>query len=54
MSEPRPPAAAVYSYSGWYDGAYQHAAIERCMTLENPKKLPLGSWKPDDLLRQAD
>jgi putative CocE/NonD family hydrolase len=37
--------AAVYSYSGWYDGAYQHAAIKRYMTLESPKKLTVGPWE---------
>jgi putative CocE/NonD family hydrolase len=37
--------AAVYSYSGWYDGAYQHAAIKRHMTLHNPSKLTLGPWE---------
>jgi putative CocE/NonD family hydrolase len=37
--------AAVYCYSGWYDGAYQHAAIKRYMTLSNPKKLIIGPWE---------
>ena len=37
--------AAVYSYSGWYDGAYQHAAIKRYMTLRNPGKLTVGPWE---------
>jgi putative CocE/NonD family hydrolase len=37
--------AAVYSYSGWYDGAYQHSAIKRHMTLESPKKLTIGPWE---------
>jgi hypothetical protein len=36
--------AAVYCYSGWYDGAYQHAAIKRYLTLTNPKKLIIGPW----------
>jgi putative CocE/NonD family hydrolase len=36
--------AAVYSYSGWYDGAYQHAAIKRYMTLANPGRLTIGPW----------
>jgi putative CocE/NonD family hydrolase len=37
--------AAVYCYSGWYDGAYQHAAIKRYMTISNPKKLTIGPWE---------
>jgi len=36
--------AAVYSFSGWFDGAYQHAAIKRFMSLENPCKLTIGPW----------
>lgn len=36
--------AAVYSYSGWFDGAYQHAAIKRYLTLTNPEKLTIGPW----------
>lgn len=35
----------VYSYSGWFDGAYQHAAIRRFLTLSHPSnKLILGPW----------
>jgi len=34
----------VYNYSGWYDGAYQHAAIKNYMTINNPKKLIIGPW----------
>jgi putative CocE/NonD family hydrolase len=38
--------AAVYSWSGWYDGAYQNAATKRHMTLTNPKnRLILGPWE---------
>ena len=37
--------AAVYNYSGWYDGAYQHAAIKRHLTISNPKKLTIGPWE---------
>lgn len=38
--------AAVYSYSGWLDGAYQHAAIKRHLNLNNPhNKLILGPWE---------
>jgi uncharacterized protein len=38
---------AVYSYSGWHDGAYQHAAIKRHNNLHrNPdNKLILGPWE---------
>lgn len=37
--------AAVYSYSGWFDGAYAHAAIRRHLTLRNPdNKLIIGPW----------
>jgi putative CocE/NonD family hydrolase len=37
--------AAIYSYSGWFDGAYQHSAINRHRTLKNPaNKLILGPW----------
>ena len=37
--------AAIYSYTGWFDGAYQHAAIRRHLTLKNPSnKLIIGPW----------
>lgn len=38
---------AVYSYSGWHDGAYQHAAIKRHNNLPtNPhNRLILGPWE---------
>jgi len=37
--------AAIYSYSGWFDGGYQHAAIRRHLTIKNPgNKLILGPW----------
>jgi len=37
--------AAVFSYSGWLDGAYAHAAIKRFRTLSNPgQRLLLGPW----------
>ena len=36
--------AAVYSFSGWFDGAYQHSAIKRFMALEIPQKLTIGPW----------
>lgn len=35
----------IYSYSGWFDGAYQHAAIKRYLTIRNPgSKLVIGPW----------
>ncbi len=37
---------AVYSISGWFDGDYQHAAVKRFLTLQNPSnKLLLGPWE---------
>ncbi len=37
--------AAIYSYSGWLDGGYQHGAIRRHLTLTNPgNKLIIGPW----------
>lgn len=36
---------ATFSISGWFDGAYQHAAIKRHLTLSKPgDKLLLGPW----------
>jgi len=37
---------AVYSYTGWWDGSYQHAGIKRHINLDNPKnKLIIGPWE---------
>ncbi len=37
--------AAIYSYSGWFDGAYPRAAIHRFRTLDNPgSRLVIGPW----------
>ncbi len=37
--------AAIYSYSGWFDGGYALAAIKRHLHHHNPKnKLILGPW----------
>ena len=37
--------AAIYSYSGWFDGGYQLAAIRRHLTYHNSSnKLILGPW----------
>ncbi len=35
--------AAMYSYTGWFDGGYQHAAIRRHLTNPN-NKLIIGPW----------
>ena len=38
--------AAVYNWSGWFDGSYNNAAVKRYLTLTNPKnKLILGPWE---------
>jgi putative CocE/NonD family hydrolase len=35
----------IYSYSGWYDGGYQHAAIKRFLTYNRPgDRLIVGPW----------
>jgi len=44
LDEIEASGAAIYYYSGWWDGAYPHAAIKKYMTLHNPKKLTLGPW----------
>ncbi|MBD9329208.1 CocE/NonD family hydrolase, partial [Mycobacterium tuberculosis] len=37
--------AAIYSYSGWFDGGYAHAAIKRFLTVSTPgSHLILGPW----------
>ncbi len=37
--------AAIYSYSGWYDGGYPRAAINRFLTVRKPgSRLVLGPW----------
>lgn len=36
--------AAIYSYSGWYDGPYTGATVNRYLNISNPKKLLLGPW----------
>jgi uncharacterized protein len=37
--------AAVYSISGWFDGAYAHSAVKRFLTLPDPgSKILLGPW----------
>lgn len=38
--------AAIYSWSGWFDGSYNNAAVKRHLTLTNPlNKLILGPWE---------
>ncbi len=38
--------AAIYCYSGWFDGDYQHAAVKRFLNLTNPNsKLIIGPWE---------
>jgi len=35
----------IYSYSGWFDGAYQTSAINRFLTVKNPgSRLIIGPW----------
>lgn len=41
--------AAIYSYSGWWDVAFQYAAIKRYLTLNNPgSRLIIGPWEHGD------
>jgi len=38
--------AAIYNWSGWFDGSYNDAAVKRYLTLTNPEnKLILGPWE---------
>jgi len=38
--------AAIYCYSGWFDGAYQYATIRKFLNYDNPKnKLTIGPWE---------
>jgi len=37
--------AAIYSYSGWYDGGYPRSAIQRFLTVRNRgSRLVIGPW----------
>ena len=36
--------AAIYSYSGWYDGSYTAPSTYRYLTVSNCKKLIIGPW----------
>lgn len=37
--------AAIYSYAGWYDGAFPNAAVKRFMNIKTPgSRLILGPW----------
>jgi len=41
----RQSGTAVYNYSGWFDGACGHSAINRYLTVGNPgSRLTLGPW----------
>ncbi|MFC2165689.1 CocE/NonD family hydrolase, partial [Acidobacteriota bacterium] len=41
----RETGVPMYSYSGWFDGAYPHSAIKRHITIQNSgSKLVLGPW----------
>lgn len=41
----RASGAAIYSYSGWRDGAYPHAAVKRHLTVPSPGgRLTIGPW----------
>jgi len=38
--------AAIYLYSGWFDGSYQYASIRKFLNYTNPKnKLTIGPWE---------
>lgn len=37
--------AAIYGFSGWFDGGYAHAAIKRFLTVRTPKsRIIIGPW----------
>lgn len=45
IEELRRAGIPIYNYSGWFDGAYQHSAIKRFLTVNNPgSKLVIGPW----------
>lgn len=45
LKEIEASGAAVYSFSGWFDGAYQHAAIKRYLSFSNnSSRLIIGPW----------
>ncbi len=46
INEINESGAAIYCYSGWLDGDYQHAAIRKYLNYNNPQnKLLLGPWE---------
>ena len=46
MEELNASGTAVYCYSGWMDGSYQHSSIKRFLNMNNPdNKLILGPWE---------
>jgi putative CocE/NonD family hydrolase len=45
LADLRASGVAIYSWSGWYDGAYAHSAIKRFLTIRGPHhRLTLGPW----------
>lgn len=45
LAEIEASGAAIYSWSGWYDGAYTLAAVKRFLALDMPEtRLLLGPW----------
>ncbi len=41
----RASGAAIYSYTGWRDGAYPHSAVKRWLTVPNQgSRLTIGPW----------
>ncbi|MGE0551889.1 MAG: CocE/NonD family hydrolase [Gemmatimonadales bacterium] len=44
-AEQQASGAAIYSYSGWWDGGYPHSAIKRFQSVRTPgSRLILGPW----------
>jgi predicted acyl esterase len=44
-SDTQASGAAIYSYDGWFDGGYGHAAIKRYLTVQTPgSRLTIGPW----------
>ena len=38
------PDVAIYSWSGWLDGAYADSLLKRFTTLPNPQRAVIGAW----------
>jgi len=46
MKEINGSGAAIYLYSGWFDGSYQYASIRKFLNYTNPQnKLTIGPWE---------